>query len=61
METFTFGSIVGLVFSEACKEIGKNIGQAIYDFMGFATYVVVSKVQDFLKNAEAGRYQYQYA
>lgn len=60
METFTFtaSTIAGLVFSEAFKEIGKNIGKAIYDFVGFATFVVVSKVRDFLRTSEGMRPQY---
>ncbi|TAE57755.1 MAG: hypothetical protein EAZ76_17500 [Nostocales cyanobacterium] len=60
METFTFtaSAIAGLVFAEAFKEIGKNIGKAIYDFVGFAAYVVVTKVTSFIRKAEGMRYQY---
>jgi hypothetical protein len=51
METFAFtvNAIAGLVFSEAVREIGKNIGKAISNFVSFAVNFIADKISGYFK------------
>ncbi len=47
MDTFSLAAnaIASLVFLEAIKEIGKNIGRAVSDFVGFTVSFITEKVR----------------
>jgi len=47
MDTLSLATnaIASLVFSEAIREIGKNIGKAVSDFVGFTVSFISEKVR----------------